>query len=139
MELFFILLGLTILGIVAFKQSSNYMGLGSIIALLSFLYLILHTLIWSVAGYNYNKFVTKRKAFIETLEYARKNESKFELASITREVSEWNQQLASLKYDNNVFLLKDYVDDRILSLEPIGNKNNTTTFFEQIPKVGDCK
>lgn len=139
MELFFILLGLTILGIVAFKQSSNYMGLGSIIALLSFLYLILHTLIWSVAGYNYNKFVTKRKAFIETLEYARKNESKFELASITREVSEWNQQLASLKYDNNVFLLKDYVDDRILSLEPIRNKNNTTTFFEQIPKVGDCK
>ena len=119
MELFFILLGLTILGISAFKQSSNYMGLGSTIALLSFIYLILHTLIWSVAGYNYNKFVTKRKAFVETLEYARKNESKFELASITREVSEWNKQLAALKYDNNVFFLKDYIDDRVMSLEPI--------------------
>lgn len=119
MELFFILLGLTIFGIVVALKSYDYDLLGGILALIAGIYLILHTLIWSVAGYNYNKFVTKRKAFIETLEYARKNKSKFELASITREVSEWNQQLASLKYDNNVFLLKDYVDDRILSLEPI--------------------
>jgi hypothetical protein len=119
MELFFILLGLTILGIVVTIKSYDYEFLGVIIALIAGFYLIFHTLFCSLASYNYNKFVTKRQAFVETLQYARKNESKFELASITREVSEWNQQLASSKYDNNVFLLKDYVDDRISSLEPI--------------------
>ena len=119
MELFFILLALTILGIVVAIKSYDYGCLGTIIALIAGIYLICHTLFWSLASYDYNKFVTKRQAFVETLQYARKNESQFELASITREVSEWNQQLASSKYDNNVFLLKDYVDDRISSLEPI--------------------
>jgi len=119
MELFFILLVLTILGIVVAMRSYDFELLGGILALCAGFYLIFHTLFWSLASYDYNKFVTKRQAFVETLQYARKNESKFELASITREVSEWNQQLASSKYDNSVFLLKDYVDDRISSLEPI--------------------
>lgn len=99
--------------------SYDFELLGGILALFAGIYLICHTLFWSLASYDYNKFVTKRQAFVETLQYARENESKFELASITREVSEWNQQLASSKYDNSVFLLKDYVDDRISSLEPI--------------------
>lgn len=119
MELFIVLLGLTILGIAVAISSYDYGFLGAIIVLIAGIYLIYHTLFWSLASYDYNKFVTKRKAFVETLEYARKNENQFELASITREVSEWNQQLASLKYDNNVFLLKDYIDDRVTSLEPI--------------------
>lgn len=119
MELIFILSVLFVLGIFIVKKSYNYDFFGIIISFCSGLYLLIHILIWSLASYEYNKFVAKRNAFVETLEYARKNESQFELASITREVSEWNQQLASLKYDNNVFLLKDYVDDRISSLEPI--------------------
>jgi hypothetical protein len=119
MELFFILLGLTILGTVVAIKSYDYGCLGVIIRLIAGIYLIMHTIFWSIASYDYNQFVTKRQAFVETLEYARENKSQFELASINREVSEWNQQLASAKYDNNVFLLKDYVDDRIASLEPI--------------------
>jgi hypothetical protein len=119
MELFIILSVLFVLGIFIVKKSYDYEVLGIIICVCSGFYLLMHFLFWSFASYDYNKFVTKRKAFVETLEYARKNESQFELASITREVSEWNQQLASSKYDNNVFLLKDYVDDRISSLEPI--------------------
>ena len=83
------------------------------------LLLILHVLHWSLSSYNYNIFVTKRNAFIETLNYARENESKFELASITHEVSEWNKDLAEMKYDNNVFLLKTYIDDRVDNLKPI--------------------
>ena len=119
MELFFILSVLFVLGIFIVKKSYDYAILGIIIYVCSGFYLLMHILFWSLASYDYNKFVTKRQAFVETLQYARKNESKFELASITCEVSEWNQQLASSKYDNNVFLLKDYIDDRILSLEPI--------------------
>jgi len=119
MELFFILSVLFVLGIFIVKKSYDYELLGIIIFVCSGFYLLIHILLWSIASYEYNKFSTKRKAFVETLQYARENESKFELASITREVSEWNQQLASSKYDNSVFLLKDYVDDRISSLEPI--------------------
>lgn len=119
MELFFILSVLFVLGIFIVRKSYDYEFFGIIISFCSGVYLLIHILIWSLASYEYNKFVVKRNAFVETLEYARKNESQFELASITREVSEWNQQLASLKYNNNVFLLKDYVDDRISSLEPI--------------------
>lgn len=119
MELFFILSILFVLGIFIVKKNCDYEFFGMIISFCSGFYLLIHILLWSLASYGYNKFVAKRNAFVETLEYARKNESQLELASITREVSEWNQQLASSKYDNNIFLLKDYVDDRISSLEPI--------------------
>ena len=80
---------------------------------------MIHILYCSLASYKYHKFIIEREAFIETLEYARKNQSQFELASITREVSKWNQRLGSLKYDNTIFLLKDYIDDRVMILEPI--------------------
>ena len=119
MELLFILSVLFIAGFLIVKKSYDYEVLGIIICFCSGFYLLMHVLFWSLSSYDFNKFVTKREAFVETLKYARKNESQFELASITREVSEWNQQLASSKYDNNVFLLKDYVDDRISTLEPI--------------------
>lgn len=119
MELFIILSVLFIVGVLIVNKSYDYEFLGIVICVCSGLYLLLHILLWSISSYEYDKFVTKRKAFVETLEYARKNETQFELASITREVSEWNKKLASSKYDNNVFLLKDYVDDRVTSLEPI--------------------
>jgi uncharacterized membrane protein len=119
MELFIILSVLFLLGIFIVKKTYDYEFLGIIICVCSGVYLLIHLLLWSISSYEYNKFVTERKAFVETLEYARKNESQFELASITREVSEWNKQLAALKYDNNVFFLKDYIDDRVMSLEPI--------------------
>lgn len=93
--------------------------LGILLSAIFFLYLIVHLLCWSLSSYDYNIFVEKRNSFVETLEYARENESKFELASITRDVSEWNQKLATFKYQNKLFLLKDYVDDRMMDLEPI--------------------
>jgi hypothetical protein len=119
MELLFILSVLFIIGFLITKKSYNYEILGIIICTLSGLYLLIHITLWSLSSYSFNKFVTEREAFVETLEYARKDEVKFELISITHDVSEWNRKLASSKYDNNVFLLKDYVDDRISTLEPI--------------------
>ena len=119
MELTIILLALTTLGILISIKCYNYDFLGVIISFITGFCFICHIFFWSLAGYEYNKFVIKRKAFVETLEYARKNESQFELASITRDILEWNNKLASLKYDNNTFLLKDYIDDRVENLEPI--------------------
>ena len=72
-----------------------------------------------MSGYEYEKFVVERNSFVESLEYARKKGNEIELASITREVSEWNKQLASSKYDNTVFLLSNYIDNRIQTLDPI--------------------
>ena len=72
MELFLILSVLFVLGIIILKKSYDYEFLGVILSLIAGIYLIYHTLFWSLASYDYNKFVTKRKAFIETLEYARK-------------------------------------------------------------------
>jgi len=119
MELFICLSILTILGFIIAMKSYDYELLGAIMCFIFGIYLCLHILFCLVATYDYNKFIVKRQAFVETLYYARKNKNQFELASITKEVSEWNQQLASAKYDNNVFLLKDYTDDRIMLLKPI--------------------
>lgn len=119
MLILIILLFLLILGIILTNHIYNFEFPGLLITVVSGIYLFVHVLCWSLASYDYDQFVVKRQAFVETLEYARKNENSFELAAISREISEWNQKLASLQYDNNVFLLKDYIDDRIITLEPI--------------------
>lgn len=119
MEILFILSVLFISGFFILKKSDDYDFLGFVICLITGVYLLLHISLWLLSSYGFNKFVTKRQAFMETLDYARKNKNQFELASIIPKVSEWNQELASSKYDNNVFLLKDYIDDRISTLEPI--------------------
>ena len=74
---------------------------------------------WMVASYDYNVFVAKRNAFVETLAEARKNNNPIELAAITKDVSEWNQQLAASKYNLTVFMIKDYTDKRVADLKPI--------------------
>jgi len=110
---------LAILCLWVFLLNSNYEFLGIIIACTAWIYWILHIVFWLTSSYDYEKFVVERNSFVESLEYARKNGNEIELASITREVSEWNKQLASSKYDNTVFLLSDYVDNRVQTLDPI--------------------
>ncbi len=122
MELLIILSVLFIIGVVIIKKShwtSDYDMIGFIISMISGIYLILHIVGWSVSSYSYNVFLVKRNAFVETLKEARKGKNQFEVAAITKDVSEWNQKLAEAKYDNNIFLLKDYVDDRVINLQPI--------------------
>lgn len=106
-------------GIYIFKKSYDYEMLGLIIVTLSGIYLLLHLLMWMVASYEYNLFLAKRNAFVETLAEARKNNNTIELAAITGDVSEWNQQLAASKYNLTVFMIKDYTDKRVAELKPI--------------------
>lgn len=119
MELLITLSALTISGILISIKSYRYEVGGYILTLFAGIFLLIHVLFMCTASYRFNKFVIQRKAFTQSLEYARKTENQLELASLTREVSEWNQQLAIEKYDNTVFILKDYIDDRIISLKPI--------------------
>jgi predicted ferric reductase len=115
------LLLILFISLMAAKRSYNdhIEFLGTLIAIVSVLYLIFHILLWSFSSVNYNLFVTRRQAFAETLERARQDNNSLELASISREISEFNQILAQLKYENSLFFLQDYVDDRFMDLEPI--------------------
>lgn len=107
------------IGIYITKKSYNYGGYGLILSILSGIYLVLHVIMWSIASYEYEVFVAKRNAFVETLTKARKNNNVVELAAITKEISEWNQQLSVAKYNLTVFMIKDYTDKRISDLQPI--------------------
>jgi hypothetical protein len=55
---------------------------------------------------------------IESLETARENKNNIELASITKDIIEYNKNLAILKFEDDGFL-DIYIDDRILLLKPI--------------------
>ena len=110
---------LTGFGIYLCIKSYDYEFTGLTLTAVFGLYLIIHLLAWSLASYDYNIFVEKRNAFEKTLETVRSNGRELEAAAITKEISEWNQKLASRKYSNKIFLLSDYIDDRIESLEPI--------------------
>lgn len=119
MTLFFILLSLAILGIIVSIKSSEYDFAGFMIAVLAIITLIFHIVVWSLSSYHYNKRVVQREAFTSTLEYARENNHQLELAAITQEILQWNQELESDKYDNSLFVFDCYIDDRVMNLKPI--------------------
>jgi len=76
-----------------------------------------HTCFYLAKSYDYNNFVEKRKAFIYTLEEARKSGNECEKASITKDIAYWNTELARLKYDNSTIMIDQYVDDRFDKLD----------------------
>lgn len=115
MIILIILLVITGFGVYLFRQ--KYEGWAIVIFCIFGGYLLIHIVGWSTASYDYNKMVAKRNAFIATLTYTRKYGKEIELAAITKNVSEWNQELAEMKYDNSVWLLDSYTDDRIDSLK----------------------
>lgn len=81
--------------------------------------LIIHIICCSISSYNYDLFVTKRDAFELTLNNSRENGNELEAATIIRDVSKWNQKLASLKHNNSTLFFDPYIDDRINDLTPI--------------------
>jgi hypothetical protein len=114
-----ILLAILLIGIYIANKSYNFDLLGIVLSTVSGLYLVMHLLFWALASYDYNLFVEKRNSFVFTLESSRENKRDLESAAILKEISDWNQELASQKYNNTLFLLDDYIDDRIEYLEPI--------------------
>jgi len=94
-------------------------GVGTILTFTFGVYLVIHLIGFLLASYSYEKLVVKRTSFEQTLNDSRRNGNEYETAAIVKDVAEFNMSLASDKYDNNVFLLKDYVDDRVMLLEPI--------------------
>ena len=114
-----LLIGLGILGfgiILCIKETYDFFG--NLICVLTFIFLVIHIPMWLSANYRYEIHIVKRNSFIESLENARLNNNKLELATISKEIIEYNQRLALLKYDNNG-ILDCYIDDRFVNLKPI--------------------
>jgi hypothetical protein len=90
-----------------------------LLVLFSSAVLFFHLLFVGLASFDHGEFVAKRNAFESTLQNARESGSEMESAAILKEVSEWNQRLASRQFSNSQLLLDPYIDDRIDNLKPI--------------------
>lgn len=89
------------------------------LAILFGCFLFFHLLFCIGIGYDYRQLETKRMSMQKTLDEARVNGRELEAASILRDVTTFNAELASLKLKNSTFLLGQYVDDRVDTLQPI--------------------
>lgn len=114
-----ILIGLGIFGFgvyLCIKETYDFFGI--MICVLTFVFLLIHTPFWLSRNYRYETHLVKRNSFIESLENARQTKNNIELASITKDIIEYNKDLALLKYDNTG-ILDCYIDDRFINLKPI--------------------
>lgn len=117
-----ILLGLIIFSFYVAKKARECSGLEIVSFILgcgfSF-WLVIHLILFIGASYSFNKLAVQRDSFIQSLEYSRKNNKELESATILKDISDLNQYIASEKYDNKIWFLGQYIDDRIETLEPI--------------------
>lgn len=113
-----LIIGLLIFVVGIFLLIYEWEFLGSMFSILSFIFLLIHTPIWLLASYKYEIHIVKRNSFIESLNNARLNKNNFELTSISKDIIEYNKDLAILKFENTG-ILDCYIDDRILKLKPI--------------------
>ena len=114
-----LLIGLGILGFgisLCFYKNSEFFGI--LISVLIIIFLMIHIPTWLCSSYKYQMHLTERNSFIESLQTARANKNSIELASISKDIIEYNKNLAILKFENKG-LLDCYIDDRIIELKPI--------------------
>jgi hypothetical protein len=118
---FIILLAFIILGIYLAKTHDfdGWDFVGMMFATVGGICIVIHLLAWGLRSYDYELFFTQRQAFEMTLHDARQNNNPLEVATIVGKVAEWNEELASSKYNNSTLFLDQYIDDRIDTLEPI--------------------
>ena len=116
---FLVLVCFLIAGIVlTFSENIDYEILSIPIISFSLALLIFHTPSWLSINYRYQMHIVERNSFIESLEIARSNKNTIELAAISKDIIEYNKDLAVTKYENQGFL-DCYIDDRFMDLKPI--------------------
>jgi uncharacterized ion transporter superfamily protein YfcC len=114
-----LLIGLCVLGFgISLCMKELYELIGVAICIFTFIYLLIHIPTWLLASHKYERHIVERNSMIESLETARENKNNIELASITKDIIEYNKNLAILKFEDDGFL-DIYIDDRILLLKPI--------------------
>jgi len=93
--------------------------LSGMVSVLTGIYLLCHVFALSLISYNYESFVNRRNAFVETLENSRENGNDYETATIVKDISHWNERLAEQKFDNTTLYFDQYIDDRWENIKPI--------------------
>lgn len=73
---------------------------------------------WLSVNYRYEMHIAERNSFIESLKVARLNKNSIELAAISKDIIEYNKDLAVTKFENQG-LFDCYIDDRFMDLKPI--------------------
>lgn len=118
------LIALLLLSVVFFICAKKTYSIGwefssSLLGVCFSLWAIGHTICFLTVSYQFNKLIVKRESFVNSLEESRKNGRELESATILKEISDFNQELASDKYDNKIWFLGQYIDDRIETVQPI--------------------
>ena len=101
------------------SEETDYIELGAIIAVVCVALFIANIVGWTSTSYRYNVLEIERNSFVSTLKHARENGSELEVATIVRDIVKWNKELMVYKYQNKIFILGNYIDDRVELLEPI--------------------
>jgi hypothetical protein len=119
MIVFLILVFFFIIGIILPNYiAEDYEILSILITATCIALLIFHTPAWLSVNYRYEMHIAKRNSFVESLEIARSNKNSIELAAISKDIIEYNKDLAVTKFENQG-LLDCYIDDRFMDLKPI--------------------
>lgn len=93
-------------------------GIAILLFAFSLGFLIFHTYCICTRSYDYEVFLTKRKAIEETLIEARKNKNNIELTSVIKEVIDFNKELNEIQYKNTT-IFDVYIDDRFNNLKKL--------------------
>jgi|LakMenEpi03Aug12_release.lakeMendotaPanAssembly.Ray.scaffolds.fasta_scaffold1337599_2 lipopolysaccharide export LptBFGC system permease protein LptF len=114
-----LLIGISVFGFgTTLCMREKYEFFGIVICVLTFVFLLMHIPTWLRASYRYERHIVERNSIIESLETARENKNNIELTSITKDIIEYNKNLAILKFEDDGYL-DVYIDDRMLLLKPI--------------------
>ena len=104
---------------VNFKLEIPTLIVGGILSITGAIILLVSIVSFSTKSYHYNQIVIERTVIEQTIQNARTNNQIMENATITKTIINWNTKLAKKQYQKTIPLLKDFTDDRILTLKPI--------------------
>jgi len=113
-----ILVSLIVLGFILSRYFKTEI-LGITLVFIFVVLFIIHIIGWVFIDINYSRISINRNILQTTLDSARKNNKKFELAITTFVVIEFNNELALKKYYNTKPVIKYYIDNRVDKLKPI--------------------
>lgn len=101
------------------KEEWDLDVIGFFLIIITGLGLLVHTILWSTAAYNYKLRVAERESLALTLSEARKNGEPLERAAAVQTIAEFNKSLAVEQYNSTTILLGAYFDARLRLLQPI--------------------
>lgn len=96
-------------------NSTNFAAL--IVCTLSLIALVMAFVFLMFKGYNYNEFKSRKQAIEQTIRYSRQHGSEIERAAIIQKMTVINEVLAHMKYQNSIFLMDEFIDDRIDTMQ----------------------